>query len=109
MDNSVQVYGAKDKFNLNRKKRFTGHLSAGYAAQVSFSPDGHFLLSGDGEGRAFVWDWRSSKVLRKWKCHDQVRYCGFLCCNGFMFASVWPDFNIYSRQFAAHCKETGFT
>ena len=72
MDNSVQVYGAKDKFNLNRKKRFTGHLSAGYAAQVSFSPDGHFLLSGDGEGRAFVWDWRSSKVLRKWKCHDQV-------------------------------------
>jgi pre-mRNA-processing factor 17 len=83
MDNSVQVYGAKDKFNLNRKKRFTGHLSAGYAAQVSFSPDGHFLLSGDGEGRAFVWDWRSSKVLRKWKCHDQVRrsmrtlYCYF--------------------------------
>jgi pre-mRNA-processing factor 17 len=72
MDNSIQTYSAKDKFVLNRKKRFTGHYSAGYAAQVSFSPDGHFVLSGDGEGRAFVWDWKTSRVLRKWKCHDQV-------------------------------------
>ena len=72
LDNSVQVYGALDRFTLNRKKRFTGHFNAGYAAQVAFSADGHFVLSGDGEGRVFFWDWKSCKLLRKWKAHDQV-------------------------------------
>jgi pre-mRNA-processing factor 17 len=72
MDNSIMTYGAKDKYVLNRKKRFTGHYNAGYAIQVNFSPDGHFVMSGDGEGRMFFWDWKSGKILRKFKAHDQV-------------------------------------
>eukprot|EP00455_Lapot_gusevi_P044781 TRINITY_DN563_c0_g1_i3.p1 TRINITY_DN563_c0_g1~~TRINITY_DN563_c0_g1_i3.p1 ORF type:complete len:556 (+),score=110.08 TRINITY_DN563_c0_g1_i3:61-1728(+) len=72
LDNQVLCYGARDKFRLNRKKRFAGHLCAGYAAQVSFSPDGRFVCSGDGEGRAFFWDWKTCKIFKKLKCHDQV-------------------------------------
>lgn len=58
------VYGAKDRFRPHRKKRFTGHLVAGYACQVNFSPDGRFLMSGDSEGKLWFWDWKSCKVFR---------------------------------------------
>jgi pre-mRNA-processing factor 17 len=72
MDNSIVIYSTKERFRLNAKKRFAGHSNAGYACQVSFSPDGRFLLSGDGDGKLFVWDWKTSRILRTLKCHDQV-------------------------------------
>ena len=49
------IYGAKDRFRIHRKKRFTGHLVAGYACQVNFSPDGRFIMSGDSEGSIWFW------------------------------------------------------
>jgi len=70
MDNQVQVYSVKDKFRMNYKKRFTGHLVAGFSCQVNFSPDGHFLMSGDSEGKMFFWDWKTCKLYKKFKAHD---------------------------------------
>nr|CAG8499763.1 5449_t:CDS:10 [Entrophospora candida]CAG8502024.1 15129_t:CDS:10 [Entrophospora candida] len=64
LDNQIVVYGAKDRFRIHRKKRFTGHLVAGYACQVNFSPDGRFIMSGDSEGNMFFWDWKSCKMLK---------------------------------------------
>jgi pre-mRNA-processing factor 17 len=49
MGQLVPLY-AKDKFRLNKKKRFTGHANAGYACQVNWSPDGRFIFSGDSVG-----------------------------------------------------------
>ncbi|KAK6788711.1 hypothetical protein RDI58_012509 [Solanum bulbocastanum] len=49
----------RERFQLNKKKRFAGHIVAGYG--VNFSPDGRFVLSGDGEGRCWFWDWKSCK------------------------------------------------
>ena len=43
-----------------------------YACQVGFSPDGRFVLSGDGEGKLWFWDWKSHRVFRSFKAHDQV-------------------------------------
>ena len=41
MDNSIVIYDVKQgNFKLNRKKRLTGHNSAGYACGLKFSPDG---------------------------------------------------------------------
>ena len=34
LDNQILVYTSKDKFRQNRKKRFAGHIIAGYACQV---------------------------------------------------------------------------
>uniref|UniRef100_A0A0E0NW60 Pre-mRNA-processing factor 17 n=1 Tax=Oryza rufipogon TaxID=4529 RepID=A0A0E0NW60_ORYRU len=50
LDNQILIYSTKERFQLNKKKRFAGHIVAGYACQVNFSPDGRFVMSGDGEG-----------------------------------------------------------
>ncbi|XP_050372379.1 uncharacterized protein LOC126790253 isoform X1 [Argentina anserina] len=72
MDNQILIYSTREKFQLNKKKRFAGHVVAGYACQVGFSPDGRFVFSGDGEGRCWFWDWKSCKVFRTLKCHNNV-------------------------------------
>ena len=48
------------------------HLTAGYACQIDFSPDGKYVMSGDAEGRVFFWEWRTSRVFSKFKAHDKV-------------------------------------
>lgn len=55
----------------NRKKTFKGHSAAGYACAVGFSHDNHYVISGDGEGKLFVWDWKTGKVRREGGCIDQ--------------------------------------
>ncbi len=72
LDNQIIVFSTQGGFRVNKKKHFTGHFNAGYACQVGFSPDGNFVISGDGEGRCFFWDWKTSKLFKKLKCHDQV-------------------------------------
>ncbi|XP_020105613.1 pre-mRNA-processing factor 17 [Ananas comosus] len=72
LDNQILIYSTKERFQLNKKKRFAGHIAAGYACQVNFSPDGRFVISGDGEGKCWFWDWKSCKVFRTLKCHDGV-------------------------------------
>jgi len=72
MNNEIHVYGAKDKYSQIRKKIFKGHMNAGYACGLDMSPDGKYVLSGDGDGRAFIWDWKSLKIYKKIKAHDKV-------------------------------------
>jgi pre-mRNA-processing factor 17 len=70
MDNQILTYSANDRFRPNRKKTFKGHTAAGYACEVGFSHDGHYVLSGDGEGKLFIWDWKSCRILRSLKAHE---------------------------------------
>jgi pre-mRNA-processing factor 17 len=72
LDNQILIYSTRERFRLNKKKRFAGHIVAGYACQVNFSPDGRFIMSGDGEGRCWFWDWKTCKVFRTLKCHEGV-------------------------------------
>ncbi|KAI9206488.1 WD40-repeat-containing domain protein [Polychytrium aggregatum] len=72
LDNQIVIYSARDKFRANHKKIFRGHLVAGYACQPSFSPDGRYVTSGDSEGKLWFWDWKSTKVMKKFKAHDAV-------------------------------------
>lgn len=58
MDNQILIFGAQNRFRLNKKKIFKGHMVAGYACQVDFSPDMRSvseddIVSPDGAGSVF--------------------------------------------------------
>ncbi|XP_014262508.1 pre-mRNA-processing factor 17 [Cimex lectularius] len=72
MDNKIVIFSALNRFKLNRKKTFTGHMVAGYACSLDFSPDMSYIVSGDADGKAYVWDWKTTKLFKKWKAHDSV-------------------------------------
>jgi pre-mRNA-processing factor 17 len=69
-DNQIVTYSANDRVKQNRKKVFKGHVGAGYACQVGVSHDERYVFSGDGEGKLFIWDWKSTKIVRSLKAHE---------------------------------------
>ncbi|XP_063243175.1 pre-mRNA-processing factor 17 [Bacillus rossius redtenbacheri] len=72
MDNKIVIFSALNRFKMNRKKTFSGHMVAGYACMLDFSPDMSYLISGDADGKCYVWDWKTTKLFKKWKAHDSV-------------------------------------
>lgn len=71
MDNKIVVYSNNERVKLNRKKVFKGHNNTGYACQMDVSPNGKYLISGDGLGSLYIWDWKTGKIFRKFAAHDQ--------------------------------------
>lgn len=72
-DNRILCFDVKAQtIRLNKKKKFTGHLSSGYAVGVRISPDGQFVASGDHNGRVFFYDWKSTKVFSVLEAHNNV-------------------------------------
>jgi hypothetical protein len=61
---------------------------AGYACQVAFSWDSRFVMSGDGEGRLFVWDWKTTKVRAI--AMAQVGLPGLECAGQWSRCNGWP-------------------
>ncbi|AGO12595.1 AaceriAER255Cp [[Ashbya] aceris (nom. inval.)] len=65
MDNSIYVYSMRPKYKRHTRKIFRGHKSAGYNTMFDISPDGKYVASGDISGRLFIWDWKTTKVLKQ--------------------------------------------
>nr|XP_019542216.2 LOW QUALITY PROTEIN: pre-mRNA-processing factor 17 [Aedes albopictus] len=72
LDNKIVIFSAINRFKMNRKKTFTGHMVSGYACNLDFSPDMSYLVSGDGDGKCYIWDWKTTKLYKKWQAHDNV-------------------------------------
>ena len=69
LDNTIAVFLAGGRFSLQKKKKFSGHVVSGYACEMAFSTDGQYLVSGDGTGSLFIWDWKKHKILQKYRAH----------------------------------------
>jgi WD40 repeat protein len=72
LNNVITVYESNDGTMRKKNKSFKGHMVAGYACDLAFSPDGQFLASGDGNGECVFWDWKKTSLYAKLKCHDGV-------------------------------------
>ncbi|PIK50226.1 putative pre-mRNA-processing factor 17 [Apostichopus japonicus] len=72
MDNKIVIYSALNRVRENRKKVFKGHMVAGYACRMDFSPDNAYVVSGDADGKLNIWDWKTTKLYSKLKAHDGV-------------------------------------
>ncbi|CAK8672299.1 pre-mRNA-processing factor 17-like [Clavelina lepadiformis] len=72
LDNRIVIFDVQTRFRLKRKKIFKGHMVAGYACQLDFSPDMSYIASGDGDGKVFIWDWKTTKLYSKFQAHDSV-------------------------------------
>ncbi|CCH45495.1 putative WD repeat-containing protein [Wickerhamomyces ciferrii] len=72
MDNTIMVFSTKDRYKTNKKKLFTGHNCAGYGIGIDFSPDGKDIVSGDSNGNAVFWDWKTTKLIKKLKIDDKA-------------------------------------
>jgi pre-mRNA-processing factor 17 len=83
MDNKIVVFACGEKVKPLKKKVFTGHNNSGYACQVGFSPNGKFIISGDGHGQVHFWDWKTTKSYRRFQAHD----------NGPCMGAVWHPLN----------------
>jgi pre-mRNA-processing factor 17 len=70
MDNSIPVYNCQENVKAMRKRVFRGHNNSGYACQIDFSPNGKYMISGDGFGKLHFWDWKSMALTRKFQAHD---------------------------------------
>jgi len=70
LDNKIVTYGATGRMKLFRKKVYKGHTVTGYACMPGFSPNGKFLMSGDGQGQLVFWDFKSTKLYRKLHAHS---------------------------------------
>jgi pre-mRNA-processing factor 17 len=72
LDNQILVYSADGSFKQAKKKRFAGHTIAGYACQIGFSPDGKYISSGTGGGDVVFWDWKTGRIVKRLRAHNQV-------------------------------------
>jgi len=68
LDNNIACFHAGKRF-APMSKKFSGHIVSGYACQMCFSPDGRCLVSGDGNGNLFFWDWKKHKIMQKYRAH----------------------------------------
>jgi pre-mRNA-processing factor 17 len=72
MENKIQAFSCHNKFKLDNKKIFQGHMVAGYACVPDFSRNMKMVISGDADGKIFFWSWNSTKIIKSFKAHDKA-------------------------------------
>lgn len=65
-----------------KPKKFFGHRLNGFGCPVTFSPDGTWLASGDGEGSLIVWRWEKALFHAKIRIHEKA-----------VMGAVWHPFD----------------
>ncbi|KAG4385660.1 hypothetical protein AAZX31_12G131300 [Glycine max] len=66
------IFTTTPPYRLNKYKRYEGHVVSGFPIKCNFSLDGKKLASGSSDGSIYLYDYQSSKVVKKIKAHDQA-------------------------------------
>lgn len=75
MNNKIMIYQTVPKYKQNKKKVFGGHLVAGYGIDFAFSPDGKIVMSGSSDGKAYFWDWKSTRIVKSYQIDTDIISC----------------------------------
>ncbi|XP_057457613.1 uncharacterized protein LOC130748408 [Lotus japonicus] len=70
--NYVAIFGTTPPYRLNKYKRYENHGVSGFPIKCNFSRDGKKLASGSSDGSVYLYDYHSSKVVKKIKAFDQA-------------------------------------
>jgi pre-mRNA-processing factor 17 len=80
LDNTIVVFTCHNgRYALQKKSKYSGHIISGYACEMSISPDGQYLCSGDGNGNFYIWDWKTHRIIQKYQAHT----------NGPTICTIW--------------------
>uniref|UniRef100_A0A0K0E3A5 Pre-mRNA-processing factor 17 n=1 Tax=Strongyloides stercoralis TaxID=6248 RepID=A0A0K0E3A5_STRER len=72
MDNRIVLFQLiDDKLKFAKKKSLRGHNTQGFPCTTDFSPDMSYVISGDGDGKLFIWNWKTHRIEAQWKAHDK--------------------------------------
>ncbi|XP_061173839.1 WD repeat-containing protein 25-like [Saccostrea echinata] len=63
--NYIAMFSVNRPYKMNKAKRFEGHKLSGYSLGFDISPDGSLVLSGDGNGQLFCYNYQSGKIIQK--------------------------------------------
>ncbi|WJX88080.1 hypothetical protein P8452_70202 [Trifolium repens] len=82
--NYIAIFSTTSPYRLNKYKRYENHGVSGFPIKCNFSLDGKKLASGSSDGFIYLYDYQSSKVLKKIKAFDQA-------CLDIAFHPVMPN------------------
>ena len=68
----IAIFSGNSPFKMNKYKRFEGHQVCGYRIQCNFSPDGRLVVSGSSDGRVYLYQYTTTKLLKVLEAHPHV-------------------------------------
>merc|ERR1711963_985482 len=87
LDNRICIYMVGDRFKEMRKKVFKGHMVAGYACGLDFSPEMSYLCSGDVMARPI---YGTGGLPNFYRSGRHTTTCVFRCCGTLTRPARWP-------------------
>lgn len=91
--NSAAIFRIDEtgRIKMNHKKTFTGHHTVGHSIGLTCSPDGKFLLSGDGNGKLLCWNFKTGAIVGDTKVFSATTNDVDWAWNSSMFAAASWD------------------
>jgi WD40 repeat protein len=82
--NYIAIFSSSPPFRLDKYKRYESHGVSGFPIKCNFSLDGEKLVSGSADGSIYIYNYRSSELVRKIKVYEQA-------CIDVVFHPVLPN------------------
>lgn len=69
--NYIVLFNSKSPYKMNKYKRFESHIVEGYKTQFDINFDGDLVASASANGRIYVYDYKSTRLLKTYKLLSQ--------------------------------------